>query len=137
MKVVANIFGISFLFLAFGCGGASSTTKAEATTPTTVKSEKPCEGKKKSTVEKPCDKSAKADTEKPCDKSKKADSAKQEGGVGEAKGAKKPCCGEGEDCCSKEKKAGKTEAPCDGQKEKAHSHEGGHGHGDGHGHSHQ
>ena len=146
MKIVANLFGISFLFLAFGCGGAASTTKAEAPTPATAKSEKPCEGKKKSSAAKPCDKGAKADAEKPCDKSKGEKSEKQASGDGDTKVAEKPCtkdkdnkpcCGEGEDCCSKEKKAGKAEAPCDSEKEKAHSHEGGHNHGDGHSHSHQ
>ena len=146
MKIVANLCGISLLFLAFGCGGAATTTKAEATTPATAKSEKPCEGKKKSSAKKPCDKSAKADSEKPCEKSKAENSETQASGDGEAQSAKKPCtkdkenkpcCGEGEDCCAKEKKASKTEAPCDGQKQKAHSHESGHDHGDGHGHSHQ
>ena len=63
MKIVANLFGISLLFLGFGCGGAASTTKAEATAPAAAKSEKPCEGKKKSSAEKPCDKGAKAGAE--------------------------------------------------------------------------
>ena len=131
MKVKLKIFGISFLFLAFGCGGAASTNKADSNTPETTK------------VEKPCDKGSKADTEKPCEKSKEGYAEKQ--GGGDAKGTEKPCtkdanekpcCGEGEDCCSKKKEAGTTEAPCEGQKEEAHSHADDHHHGDDHEHPH-